>query len=127
MKISVALRSRGPSASPALIGGVTTGVEEMAPAAAPRLSTVPTRKPSPRVSVVVPALNEAENLPHVLPRIAPEYQLVLVDGGSVDATVEVATRLRPDVRVAAMHVVVADDATHHLTRAWNRVPSLGTA
>jgi glycosyltransferase involved in cell wall biosynthesis len=54
----------------------------------------------PRVSLIVPALNEAENLPHVLPGIpASISEVILVDGGSTDGTVEVATRLRPDVRV----------------------------
>lgn len=55
---------------------------------------------SPRVSVVVPALNEAENLPHVfatLPRWVDE--VVLVDGNSTDDTVAVARRLRPGLRV----------------------------
>ncbi len=55
---------------------------------------------SPRVSVVVPALNEAENLPHVfatLPRWVSE--VVLVDGNSTDDTVAVARRLRPGLRV----------------------------
>jgi glycosyltransferase involved in cell wall biosynthesis len=53
-----------------------------------------------RVSVVVPALNEADNLPHVLPRI-PEWvhETILVDGSSVDETVEVARRLRRDIKV----------------------------
>lgn len=52
------------------------------------------------VSVVIAAMNEAENLPHVfatLPRWVDE--VVLVDGNSVDATVAVARSLRPDVRV----------------------------
>jgi glycosyltransferase involved in cell wall biosynthesis len=55
---------------------------------------------SPRVSVVVPALNEAENLPHVfatLPRWI--HEVVLVDGNSTDDTVAVARRLRPGLRV----------------------------
>lgn len=55
---------------------------------------------SPRVSVVVPALNEAENLPHVfatLPRWI--HEVVLVDGNSTDDTVAVARRLRPTLRV----------------------------
>jgi glycosyltransferase involved in cell wall biosynthesis len=59
-----------------------------------------TRRPAPRISVIVPALNEAENLVHVLPRIpADVFEIVLVDGGSGDATVEVARTLIPDVRI----------------------------
>lgn len=53
-----------------------------------------------KISVVVPALNEAENLPHVLPRIPRDvYEVILVDGHSTDDTVKVARRLRPSVRV----------------------------
>jgi glycosyltransferase involved in cell wall biosynthesis len=52
------------------------------------------------VSVVIPAMNEAANLPHVLTRLpADVFELVLVDGWSIDDTVEVARRLRPDVRI----------------------------
>ena len=54
----------------------------------------------PRVTAVIPAMNEAENLPHVfarLPKIIDE--VILVDGHSKDDTVAVARRLRPDVRV----------------------------
>jgi glycosyltransferase involved in cell wall biosynthesis len=54
----------------------------------------------PRVSVVIPALNEAENLPFVLPHIPLDVdEVILVDGRSTDGTVELAHRLRPDVRV----------------------------
>jgi glycosyltransferase involved in cell wall biosynthesis len=53
----------------------------------------------PSVSVVIPALNEAENLKIVLPRVDAEYEVVLVDGGSEDATVETAVSLRPEVVV----------------------------
>ena len=54
----------------------------------------------PRVTAVIPALNEAENLPHVLPRIGGLVdEVVLVDGQSTDATQDVAFALRPDVRL----------------------------
>ncbi|MGW0479145.1 glycosyltransferase family 2 protein [Nonomuraea sp. NPDC003214] len=55
---------------------------------------------SPTVSVVVPAMNEAENLPHVFATL-PQWidEIVLVDGNSVDDTVAVARRLRPNVKI----------------------------
>jgi glycosyltransferase involved in cell wall biosynthesis len=52
------------------------------------------------VSVVIPTLNEAENLPHVFPRLPQGlHEVIVVDGRSTDGTVEVARRLRPDVRI----------------------------
>ena len=55
---------------------------------------------APTVSVVIPALNEAANLPHVLPKIPPWVcEVLLVDGRSTDDTVEVARRLRPGIRI----------------------------
>jgi glycosyltransferase involved in cell wall biosynthesis len=54
----------------------------------------------PRVSVVIPAMNEAENLPYTFSRLPQGlYEVILVDGHSVDDTVAVAQRLRPGVRV----------------------------
>jgi glycosyltransferase involved in cell wall biosynthesis len=54
----------------------------------------------PRVSVVIPALNEAQNIPHVLARMPPDiHEVILVDGYSVDGTVTVARQVRPDVRI----------------------------
>jgi glycosyltransferase involved in cell wall biosynthesis len=53
----------------------------------------------PTVSVIIPALNEARNLPNVLVKLPPVHEVILVDGGSVDDTVAVALRLRPDIRV----------------------------
>ena len=54
----------------------------------------------PRVSVVIPTFNEAANLPHVF-SLLPEdvFEVIVVDGRSVDGTVEVAQALRPDVRI----------------------------
>lgn len=55
------------------------------------------RRPTPRaISAVIPALNEAANLPETVGRLAriPEVrEILVVDGGSDDGTVEVATRL----------------------------------
>ena len=54
----------------------------------------------PRVSFVVPTLNEAKNLPWLLPRIPKwAHEVVIVDGRSKDDTVSVARRLREDVKV----------------------------
>ena len=55
---------------------------------------------TPRVSVVVPARNEARNLPHVLGAL-PEgiFEVILVDGHSSDDTIAVSRRARPDIRV----------------------------
>jgi glycosyltransferase involved in cell wall biosynthesis len=63
------------------------------------------RTSSPKVSVVIPTLNEAKNLPHVLPRI-PEWvaEIIVVDGLSVDDTMEVARRSRDDVRTVTTKI-----------------------
>jgi glycosyltransferase involved in cell wall biosynthesis len=54
----------------------------------------------PRVSVVIPTLNEARNLPHVMRALPSEiYEVIVVDGHSVDDTLAVARKLRPDVRI----------------------------
>jgi glycosyltransferase involved in cell wall biosynthesis len=51
-----------------------------------------------RISVVIPAKNEARNLPWLLPRIPPEVdEIILVDGLSTDQTVEVARMVRADL------------------------------
>jgi glycosyltransferase involved in cell wall biosynthesis len=54
----------------------------------------------PTVTAVIPALNEAANLPHVLGKLPDGInELIVVDGHSTDDTVNVAHALRPDARV----------------------------
>ena len=54
----------------------------------------------PRVSVVIPALNEAENLRHVLPRLPDGlHEVILVDGHSTDGTTRVAREVLPSIRI----------------------------
>jgi glycosyltransferase involved in cell wall biosynthesis len=54
----------------------------------------------PSVTVLICTLNEGKNLPHVLPKI-PGWvdEILLVDGHSIDNTVEVAKGIRPEIRV----------------------------
>jgi glycosyltransferase involved in cell wall biosynthesis len=53
-----------------------------------------------RISLIIPAMNEAQNLPYVLHRIpAWVHEVLLVDGHSTDDTIAVAKHLRPDIRV----------------------------
>lgn len=55
---------------------------------------------SPNVSVVIPALNEARNLPHVFAKLpCGLHEVIVVDGNSVDGTVAIARQMRPDVRI----------------------------
>src|SRR5919198_5407128 len=58
------------------------------------------RRALARVSVVIPAKNEAKNIGGVLERMPDSVdEIILVDGCSTDGTVEVAQRIRPDIRV----------------------------
>jgi glycosyltransferase involved in cell wall biosynthesis len=51
----------------------------------------------PKITVVVPAMNEARNLPHVAARMPADVdEVVFVDGNSVDGTAEVARQLWPN-------------------------------
>lgn len=55
---------------------------------------------TPTITVVLPVMNEAANLPLVFASL-PTWidEVVLVDGRSTDDTIEIARRLRPDVKV----------------------------
>ena len=71
-----------------------------APGPAPPLGVAPTLSAPPRVSVVIPTYNEAKNLPYVFGRLPDGlFEVIVVDGHSVDRTVEVAGELRPDARI----------------------------
>jgi glycosyltransferase involved in cell wall biosynthesis len=74
-------------------------LDDVTPAGAEGLRQTSEVRPGPRVSVVVPTLNEAQNLPHVLPKLSASYEVVIVDGGSTDGTVAVALELLPDAVV----------------------------
>ena len=52
------------------------------------------------LSIVIPALNEAANLKILLPelrqvaaRLDPQFEIIVVEGGSTDGTAEVAVQL----------------------------------
>lgn len=55
----------------------------------------------PTVSVIIPTLNEAENLPLVLPYLPLEWldEVILVDGESTDGTIQIAKRLLPSIKI----------------------------
>lgn len=64
-----------------------------------RLGPVSSYKPV--VSVIIPTLNEAKNLPLVLPYIPVDVvdEVILVDGRSKDHTVEIARQLLPSIKI----------------------------
>jgi DNA-directed RNA polymerase specialized sigma24 family protein len=68
---------------------------------------------APTVSVVIPARNEAANLPHVFGTL-PSWvsEIILVDGHSVDDTVAVARELCPAVKVVSQPGRGKGDALH---------------
>jgi hypothetical protein len=91
-----------PATTPSEVGGVPL-IEVDALAAR---DSVPYRGPDrrrnrrTRVSVVVPAKNEERNIGHVL-RMLPDdlHEVILVDAGSEDGTVEAARRAYPAIHV----------------------------
>jgi glycosyltransferase involved in cell wall biosynthesis len=65
-----------------------------------RVSRATAARPAASISVVIPTLDEAANLPHVLARVpAMVDEVILVDGHSKDGTIDIARAIRPDARV----------------------------
>ena len=65
---------------------------------------VPSGSRQPKVTVVIPTLNEARNLPHVFSRLpAGLHEVIVIDGHSVDGTLAAARRLRLDVRIVTQN------------------------
>jgi glycosyltransferase involved in cell wall biosynthesis len=54
---------------------------------------------NPTISIVVPAKNEALNLAAILPQLPAVHEVILVDGNSVDGTVEAARKALPGIKV----------------------------
>ncbi len=55
---------------------------------------------SPKITVIIPILNEEKNLSHVLPKIPSLVdEILIVDGHSTDNTVAVAKKLCPHARI----------------------------
>jgi glycosyltransferase involved in cell wall biosynthesis len=59
----------------------------------------PAEPPQPRVTVLIPTLNEEQNIRWVIERVPAHVDEVLLVDRSTDGTVEAATEARPDVRV----------------------------
>ena len=79
-------------------GDLPTAEPEQLAQRGPRF--VRSRWPRARVSVVIPARNEAGNIRWVLDRIPADIdEVILVDGDSTDDTVAVSVATRPDIRV----------------------------
>jgi glycosyltransferase involved in cell wall biosynthesis len=74
-------------------GATVHAVDDIAVIVDPIVAAVP-------VSVIIPALNEARNLPGVLARMPSDIaELIIVDGDSTDGTADLARELWPDVRI----------------------------
>ena len=91
-----------PAARPSKVGGIPLiDVEALATRTSlPYVGPDRRRDRRTKVSVVVPAMNEARNIGHVLSRLPDDlHEVILVDGNSEDDTVEVATHAYPGIRV----------------------------
>lgn len=91
-----------PAANPSQVGGVPLIEVEALAARDHAPYTGPDRRSNrrTRVSVVVPAMNEGNNIAHVLGRLPGDlHEVILVDGNSTDNTIEAARNAYPGIRV----------------------------
>ena len=91
-----------PVVTPSQVGGVplidveTLAARQSVPYAGPDRR----RDRNTKVSVVVPAINEARNIGHVLSQLPEElHEVILVDGNSEDETIDAARHAYPSIRV----------------------------
>jgi hypothetical protein len=101
------------AAVPGRVGGVPLiGVDSLASrGSAPYQGPDRRRDRRPRVSIVIPALNEQDNIAHVLERLPGDlHEVILVDGNSRDRTVEAAREAHPGIRVVTQPGVGKGDA-----------------
>jgi hypothetical protein len=91
-----------PVVTPSQVGGVPLiDVETLATRqSVPYVGPDRRRDRRTKVSVVVPAINEAANIGHVLSELPDNlHEVILVDGNSQDETVDAARHAYPDIRV----------------------------
>ncbi len=66
-----------------------------------------------RVSIVIPVINEAKNLPFILPTIPKDCEVIMVDGHSTDGSLELAKKLLPYIRTLRQPGKGKGDAIRH--------------
>jgi rSAM/selenodomain-associated transferase 2 len=69
----------------------------------------------PRISVIIPTLNEAPTLTQTLTHIpnTPNIEIIIADGGSTDRTLTIATQLHPN----AIVLTTAPGRAHQMNQA----------
>jgi glycosyltransferase involved in cell wall biosynthesis len=80
------------------------------------------------VSVIIPTLNEARNLPHVLANLPRRlHEVIVVDGFSTDGTLDVARFLRPDAKIVPQQCRGKGDALRGDSRSPQALGRLAMA